>query len=376
MRIGFDARYINDRYHGIGRYAFELLRALTRLAPEHTFIIFRGKGIDSRFDWRTLETQKNVELRTGPWPLYWPHEQIIWPLSIMRSNLDIFHSPYFVAPLFASSSLPVLITIHDLIFDRYPQYMPQSWGYPYYRLLMRLGTGRARMVLAVSRATAQDLKTYYGVPDDRITVVADGIDLDKWNRLAQSNLLAIRQRYGLSNPFILTVGARRPHKNISRLVEAFSRIMDRVPHDLVMAGPVDRRFTDDAKLIASKLGLNGRVHFLDWVPEADLPALYQLADLVAQPSLIEGFGLPVLEAMASGTAVLAANKSSLPEVVAGAGVLVDPYNVDQIADVIMFTLQSGELRQQLAHLGLQRAKEFSWDYSANQMLKIYQQILA
>jgi glycosyltransferase involved in cell wall biosynthesis len=108
----------------------------------------------------------------------------------------------------------------------------------------------------------------------------------------------------------------------------------------------------------------------------DLPAIYQLADLVAQPSLIEGFGLPVLEAMASGTAVLAANKSSLPEVVAGAGVLVDPYNVDQIADVIMFTLQSGELRQQLAHLGLQRAKEFSWDYSANQMLKIYQQILA
>lgn len=375
MRIGFDARYINDRYHGIGRYAFELLKALTRLAPELTFIIFRGKGKDSRFDWRTIEAQKNVELRTGPWPLYWPHEQVIWPLSIMRSNLDIFHSPYFVAPLFARSSLPILITIHDLIFDRYPQYMPQFWGLPYYRLCMRLSTHRARRVLAVSYATAQDLKTFYGIPDHRLAVVTDGIDPEKWNQIPPDDLLKIRQRYRLSHPFILAVGARRPHKNIPRLVKAFVKIRGQVPHDLVLAGPADRRFTDEARLLVSKLGLNGRVRFLDWVPEADLPALYQLADLVAQPSLIEGFGLPVLEAMASGTAVLAANNSSLPEVVGDAGVLVDPYDVDQIASVLLFALQDGELRHQLAHLGLQRAKEFSWDYSASQVIKIYQQLL-
>jgi hypothetical protein len=129
MRIGFDARFINDRYHGIGRYAFELLVALTGLAPDHYFVIFLGKGQDTRFDWGTLKRQPNVELRMGPWPLYWPHEQLIWPLLIRRTDIDIFHSPYFVAPLLAIGSLPIIITIHDLIFDRYPQYMPQSWGF-------------------------------------------------------------------------------------------------------------------------------------------------------------------------------------------------------------------------------------------------------
>ena len=376
MRIGFDARYINDRYHGIGRYAFDLLKALTGLAREHIFIVFRGQGKDSRFDWRAIEARENVELRIGPWPLYWPHEQIIWPVLIARAGIDIFHSPYFVAPLLASPSLPVMVTIHDLIFDRYPQYMPQSWGLPYYRLLMHMSIRRARRVLAVSHATAQDLKKYYGVPDHSLSVVSDGVDPDKWNPLSSGDLFTIRQRYGLSNPVLLAIGARRPHKNFSRLIEAFFKISSQVPHDLVLVGPPDRRFPDEAKLSASKFGLNGRVRFLDWVPEADLPALYQMADLVAQPSLIEGFGLPVLEAMASGTAVMAANNSSLPEVVGDAGVLVNPHDVDQIANVLLFTLQNGELRGQLARLGRQRATEFNWNYSANAVNKIYQQILA
>jgi glycosyltransferase involved in cell wall biosynthesis len=374
MRIGFDARYINDRYHGIGRYAFELLGALTKLAPEHTFIVFRGKGQDSRFNWRAIKARQNVEIRMGPWPLYWPHEQFIWPFYLSYSNIDIFHSPYFVAPLFANSNLPILITIHDLIFDRYPQYMPQSWGLPYYRLLMRLGTRRARSVLAVSCATAQDLKTYYRVPDHRLMVVADGIDLEKWKRLAPSDLLIIRQRYRLFSPFILTVGAHRPHKNFSRLIEAFYKIKHKVSHDLVFIGPADHRFRDEAKLSASRLTLNGRVRFLDWVPEMDLPALYQLADLVVQPSLIEGFGLPILESMASGTPVLAANNSSLPEVVGGAGVLVDPYDVDQIANALLFALSDDELRQHLSQMGLQRAKKFNWETSASKIINIYQKI--
>ena len=375
MRIGFDARYINDRYHGIGRYAYELLVALTRIAPDHTFVIFQGRGQDSRFDWRTLKRLKNVELLTGPWPLYWPHEQFIWPIFINRSNLDIFHSPFFVAPLFARSSLPVLITIHDLIFDRYPQYMPQSWGFPYYRLLMRLSTRRARRVLAVSQATARDLKAFYAVPDLRLTVVSDGIDLEKWKQLTPADLLFFRQRYRLSSPFILSIGARRPHKNFNRLIEAFFRIQHQVPHDLVFAGPADRRFSDDAKLAASKFALNGRVRFLDWVPEVDLPALYQLADLVAQPSLIEGFGLPVLEAMANGTAVLAANSSSFPEVVGDAGVLVDPYDVNQIATTLLYTLHNGKVRRHLEQTGLKRAKEFNWEHIANRIIQIYQQVM-
>lgn len=373
MRIGFDARYINDRYHGIGRYAFELLMALTQSARDHTFVIFQGKGQDSRFDWSVLIRQPNVELRLGPWPLYWPHEQFMWPLLIKRSNIDIFHSPYFVAPLLASSKLPIIITIHDLIFDRYPQYMPQSWSFPYYRLLMRLGTRRARKVVTVSHSTAQDLHTYYAVPEDHIYVVPDGIDFEKWRQRAPGDLQSIRQKYQFSKPFILCIGARRPHKNYRRLVEAFYSIHDQLPHELVFAGSIDERFSDDAQLATEQLGLNGRVRFLDWVPEKDLPALYQLADILAQPSLIEGFGLPVLEAMASNTAVLVGNNTSLCEVVGKAGVLVDPYNVDQIASALLSTLQNGTVCRQLEQAGFQRAQEFNWNNIAGKIIRIYEE---
>jgi glycosyltransferase involved in cell wall biosynthesis len=375
MRIGFDARYINDRYHGIGRYAFELLSALTRMGTDHTFVIFRGKGQDSRFDWHALERQPNVEIRQGPWPLYWPHEQFFWPLSIKGSKIDIFHSPFFVAPLLVSGSLPILVTVHDLIFDRYPQYMPQSWGLPYYKLLMYLSTRYASKVLAVSQATARDLQAFYDVHDERIAVVSDGIDLNKWKQLSPTDLLIIQQRYHLSNPFILSVGARRPHKNYSRLVKAFYSIQNQLPHDLVFVGPADIRFSDEARQMVEKVGLNGRVRFLDWVPEPDLPGLYQLADLVAQPSIIEGFGLPVLEAMASGTAVLAANNSSLPEVIGDAGALVDPYDVDNIANTLLYTLHNGKVRRQLEQTGLKKAREFNWEQIANGIFQIYQQVL-
>ena len=141
-RIAFDARYISDQYHGIGRYAFRLLEGMTTAAPEVTFIVFKGRGRDSRFDWATVEAQSNVEFCEGPWPLYWPHEQFIWPLLLRRARADIFYSPYFVAPLM--SSCPAVITVHDLIFDRYPDYMPLSWSRPYYRRLMRWGIRRAR----------------------------------------------------------------------------------------------------------------------------------------------------------------------------------------------------------------------------------------
>jgi len=130
-RIAFDARFINDRYHGIGRFAFRLLEAIVRMAAESTpkshMIIFTGKDADSRFDWESLltvkgMTQPNVEIQLGPWPLYWPHEQILWPKLLRRSKVDLFYSPYFTAPIL--TNIPKIITIHDLIFLRYKNYYP------------------------------------------------------------------------------------------------------------------------------------------------------------------------------------------------------------------------------------------------------------
>ncbi len=372
-RIAFDARYINDRYHGIGRYAFRLLEAMVAVAPTRTFLVFRGRGRDSRFDWKTLVARPNVELWEGPWPLYWPHEQLMWPRILRRSRAELFHSPYFVAPLLAPC--PVVITVHDLIFDRYPIYMPWAWARPYYRLLMAWGTRRARRIIAVSKATAADLTHFYRTPPEKIAVIPEGVDPGFGRLMDAQGLWSLCRRYDLSRPFILTVGARRPHKNLARLVEAFAHLVAETTHDLVFVGPADPRFPDEARQTVAQHGLNSRVRFLGWVPEADLPGLYTLATLVVLPSLVEGFGLPALEAMACGTPVLAADASSLPEVVDGAGVLVDPYDVRALADAMRKLLRDSALRRRLGQAGRRRAATFTWQEAARQTLRVYDTLL-
>jgi glycosyltransferase involved in cell wall biosynthesis len=371
QRIAYDARYVNDRYHGIGRCAFRLLEALVAAAPERTFVVLRGRGRNTRFDWSALERRPNVELWNGPWPLYGLQEHALWPLRLNQSRADLFHSPYFVAPLW--SSRPVIITVHDLIFDRYPEYMPSAWARPYYRLLMRTSLRRAWRVLAVSRATASDLIELYGTPREKIVVTPNGVERNfgAVGAAEGQSMAALRQRYGLNRPFVLTVGTRRPHKNLARLIHAFAPLAGEAPHDLVLAGPADERFGDDARRAAEEAGLNGRVHFLDWVPENELPGLYKLADVVAVPSLMEGFGLPALEAMASGTPVLASNTSSLPEVVGEAGILVNPHDTDALRQALRYMLRDEQLRERLARAGAERAAQFTWERAACQVLKLY-----
>lgn len=368
-RIAFDARYVNDRYHGIGRYAFRLLEAMVAHAPQRTFIVLRGQANDSRFDWRRLQEAPNVRLEAGPWPLYWPQEQVRWPLLLRRLEVDLFHSPYFVAPLL--SPVPSIITIHDLIFDRYPSYMPQRYARPYYRLLMWLGTRRARRIVCVSRFTARDLGQYYDVSPQKIAVTGAAPDPALQPVQDEERLQRIRDQYDLHSPFILTVGARRPHKNLGRLVEAFARLAPAVPHDLVLAGPADERFPDEARHTATRLALDGRVRFLGWVSDEDLTGLYTMAAVVAVPSLVEGFGLPALEAMSCGAPVLANGATSLPEVVGDAGVLLDATDVQALARGLRRLVSDDDLRHRLAAAGKRRAASFTWAATAQRTMALY-----
>lgn len=374
MRIGFDARYINDQYHGIGRYAFRMLSSLVRHAEEHTFVMYLGQGKNSRFDWSDLSSLPNVEFHNGPWPLYWPLEQLKWPLLLNKNNIDLFHTPYFVAPLSRSLSgkhRPVVITVHDLIFDRYPAYMPARWMRPYYKSLMWLSIRRADAIVTVSKYTSQDLTHFYHPPANRILIIPEGVD-PGFQPLSVNNFdKKIRNRYHLHRPFVLSVGARRPHKNLSRLVHAFTRLLENIPHDLVFIGPTDKRFPDDALISSQVNQLNGRVRFLDWVPEEDLPKLYQLADLVVLPSIIEGFGLPALEAMACGTPVAVADNTSYPEVVGQAGMYFNPNNTEQIAQSIAGILKNPNIHRKLCEAGIRRAGMFTWESAADKIVQNY-----
>lgn len=374
MRIGFDARYVNDRYHGIGRYAFCLLVCLARQSSEHQFLIFLGKGKNSRFDWTELSSLPNVEFQQGPWPLFYPTEQIMWSHLIKKNKLNLFHTPYTIAPywqLTGIKAMPILITVHDMIFERYPQYMPYSWLRPYYSLLVKNSLTRADRIVTVSSSTARDLMNFYRLSKDKIVVSPEGVDPVFQTRINHEKRVQLRNSYQLTNPYILTVGARRPHKNTTRLVTAFASLMRNIPHDLVFIGPPDNRFPDHARHAAKAKRLNGRIKFLDWVREDDLPGLYQLADLVVLPSLIEGFGLPALEAMASGVPVAVSDNSSYPEVVGKAGLYFDPHSTEQMVNSIREGLSSQYLWEQLREAGIHEAAKFTWEKTATQVIDLY-----
>jgi glycosyltransferase involved in cell wall biosynthesis len=373
-RIAFDARYINDRYHGIGRFAFQLLKHMVLMASEYDFIIYRSKFPDGRFKWNEITTSPNVSIRVGSRPIYWPHEQLLWPIFFKRDSIDLFHSPYFNIPLLTRT--PVIMTVHDMIFERIPQYMPNAWLRPYYKFLMLSGLRKSAKIITVSKSTAVDLRTIYQFPEEKLAIIPEGVD-DSFSPIEHSSRVnEIRDRYDLSAPYILSVGARRPHKNHERLVRAYLNLCDEFPHDLVIVGPEDPRFPDVIQKELDRTGLDSRVKQLNWIPESDLPILYAMAEIVVLPSILEGFGLPALEAMACGTPVIAADNSSFPEVVGEAGILVDPYEITQIEGGMRSLLINKEKRKQLALAGLERARKFSWETAAQKTLEIYQELLA
>jgi glycosyltransferase involved in cell wall biosynthesis len=372
-RIGFDARYINDRYHGIGRYAFELLKALVRLTPDYEYVLFSGKYPDSRFDWMNQFRKENIKIVPGPWPLYWPQEQLLWPRLLAHHNIDLFHSPYFPVSIF--SRLPQLNTIHDLIFDFYPQYMPESLFHRlYYRLLMKLSLQKVQTVLAVSQATARDVHNLYNIPQYKLLCTGEGVDeaFRPQNGVIGKETLS---RYGIREPYILTIGVRRPHKNLDLLVRAFHQIHDATTASLVFAGPGDTRFPDSARDLVSSLNLQKRVIFLDWVQEADLPALYAQAQMVALPSRVEGFGLPALESMASGVPVVAASNHAFQEVVGDAGILVPADQPGLWASAMLSLLFHPEKHRHFVECGLNRAKIYTWEKAARMVKTEYDRIL-
>ncbi len=366
MRIGFDARYVDDRYHGVGRYAYQLLEALTRLYPGDRFVALHNPSRPStRLDLGALFGRPNVEPLALPHDIYAPLEQPALARAAARARLDVFYTPYFPAPLLAP--VPIVVTVHDLIFDREPRYQTGRWVRYYYRPMMWLSPRRASVVVAVSEATAADLRAFYGVSAGKIAVVPEAAGPQFRPVQDAATLAAVRARHALPERFALAVGVRRPHKNLPALLEAFALARERIPHDLVLVGEAHTRYLDEVPAMIERLGLAGRVRLAGHVADADLPALYTLADVFVLPSLLEGFGLPALEAMSCGTPVVAANTSSLPEVVGDAGLLADPRDPPALAEALVRLATDRELHARLRARGLARAGEFSWERTARQV---------
>jgi glycosyltransferase involved in cell wall biosynthesis len=358
--IAFDARYVNDQYHGIGRHAYNLIESVTRLDEARHYLVYYHPGYtNTRFDLVGLRDRPNVTLHPVALDLYSPIEQLLWPAFLARDRADFFHSPYVPIPLLAR--VPSAITVHDLIFEHFPDYMPRRHLRVAYRLATRLGTLRASLVLTASESTRQDLQDYYGVPARKIHIIGNATDPTLRQEEDPDRLAAVRRRYGLPPRFLLTLGAGRPHKNVETAVEALAQLDAAVAPALVVAGATDARFEDGVAARARALRVEDRVVRPGVIREEDLAALYSLADVLVFPSLVEGFGLPIVEAMACGTPVVASDASSVPEVVGDAGLTFPPLDAGALTQALRCLLGDPALRADLVRRGHERAAYFSSD---------------
>ncbi len=377
--IGFDVTAALTQGGGIGRYTRELIRALVVEEPGFSYKLFSARPPAGLPVADSLPVAPHVAHHPAPvderW-LYraWYRLRLPLPVQCITGPIDLFHSPDFVLPP-VSGSIPTILTVHDLSFVHYPETFPPALV-AYLNRVVPWSVGRAGHILADSQSTKRDLQAVWGVEADKITVLLSGVS-ERFHPVTDAAALqAVRERYGLDRPFVLAVGTVQPRKNYEMLVRAFRPVAQQLPHALVIAGGkgwLDEGLTQEI----ARQGLGDRVRLTGFVDDADLPALYSAADLLAFSSLYEGFGLPLLEAMACGTPVLSSDASSLPEVAGdGAAVLLSPHDATAWTAAILELLGDEAARQRLIAAGRAQSARFTWRAAARRLAELYRRLLS
>jgi glycosyltransferase involved in cell wall biosynthesis len=297
------------------------------------------------------------------------------PLALKREGVTLFHAPHYVLPPLVRCRS--VVTIHDCIHLMFPQYLPNRLALAYARTSIRLAAKRATRVLTVSESSKRDILRFVDAPAGKIDVIYNAYDERFGVEPCEEDVVRVRERYQLHDEFVLYAGNVKPHKNLERLIEAFHLVRKRgLDHlKLVLIGDEISRYAALRRAVHHHQ-LHKYVRFLGYMPEATLAVMYRLAGVFVFPSLYEGFGLPPLEAMASGTPVVTSNLSSLPEVTGDAAVLIDPYDPSAIAAGIRSVLTDETLRRDLRRKGLARAQQFSWEQSVRRVREIYREAAA
>ena len=368
-RVAFDVTIARTNRMGSGTYARRLVEALHPLMGE------RLSRIDCRYA-RPFTHRKTARdrLSTLAHDLWWT--QVATVSAARACDAELLHMPAMLAPV--RSSLPVVVTIHDLAIIRFPEKF-RPWHRTSVTLLLPRLVKSVDAIVTGSAASKTDLVELLGVDPDRVSVIPYGIS-ESFAPLPSEDprLHEIRKRYALTGDYLLTVGAIEPRKNLVRLLHAVRVLRSANARlrelQLVHVGPMGWHALEVPRAV-SELGLADHVRFLGYVPDDDLSVLYQLARASVYPSLFEGFGFPVLEAMASGCPVVTGNCSSLPEVAGDAAVLVDPTSVESIAEGVRRAWEDDELRRQLRDRGLKRAAQFTWNATARETMRLYDRLL-
>lgn len=368
MRVAFDARYLNARTSGVGTYCRSLLTELCDLDPSLEFLIVtRKKGLLD-----TLPRVRGEELVFDAHPRSMRTLYHL-PLRLRRERFDLFHGPFNILP--SGLSAPMVVTIHDLMQLQNPEAIArsrfaQNTAGLYWRTRIRHAVTHANRVLTVSNATRDVVFEFFqNVDESRVVAAPIGLDPYYFATPSRDELALARSRVG-ERPFLLTVGNESPHKNHRRAILAFMKAFADTPYRFVI---VRRLLRHDPDLVAllSDPAVQRRIVTLGYEESPVLRALYHLAEAFFFPSWVEGFGIPILEAMATGTPVITSDRSALAEVAGDAALKVSPYSVDGMSDALRRIASDTALRGDLIARGRERASQFTWRRCAETTLETY-----
>lgn len=364
ISVAFDGRKYAD--YGIGTYVRRLLRGFASMPSGPECTVFVGQGVSLGPDYPST-----WRFQTVPYTPYGPGEFFRFGRDIRRSGRSLFHTPHYTTPF--APGLPTVVTVHDLIHLRFPQYFGLHQRV-YARCMVGHASRTARLVLTDSEATKKDLIEMIRVPESKIRVIPLGVDED-FRPATDAALQEVRRRHRLPDRYAVFVGNPKPHKGIDVLIEAM-RDMYSISKDLslVIAGGSDGDAVTIRKM-AERAGIAERVLHVRGLPMGDLPAIISGARMLTMPSRWEGFGLPVLEAMACGTPVVCSSAGSLPEVAGGAAVQVASDDPGALAEAMAHVDRDESTRSNLRREGLAHSRQFTWERTVHQTLAAYEAAL-
>ncbi len=368
MRIGINTLFlIPGQVGGTETYLRGLIFGLSNIDEENEYILYTNKENHNSFEAKENFSKYRCNLSAHNRAKRVFYEQLVLPKIIKRDKIDVLHSPGYISPILLGSAK--VVTIHDMQYHYYPHYFAKT-KLLYWKYFIPLSARYSDVIVAVSKHAKKNIVEILGIPEEKVIVTFESTKfsmLETPGREVHVNLL---NQFKINKEYILSVAALLPHKNLDRLINAFSLILDKVNHQIVLVGLKGQALKSIGEIIEKK-GMQDRVILTGYVADHELLFLYKNASLFVLPSLFEGFGIPVLEAMSVGCPVAASNRTSIPEVLGDAGMLFEPEDESSIADAIYSILSDTNLRNKFIERGLARSKMFSWPKVAKETLRAY-----
>jgi glycosyltransferase involved in cell wall biosynthesis len=375
-KIGIDGRFINKR-RGIGNVCYNFLQEITKINSDFQFVVY----LDANKVPIELQDVTNMtfsSLKPSFYPLW---EQFILPMAAKKDEVSLLHSFANTFPLFLPRDIKKVVSIHDIMFLLPQSQLPlspslyQILGRYYTGFIVKNGHSSVEKIITVSEYSKKDIIDHLNIKSTKIVSILNGTDIIHRTFFEiEDAFLKVNK---IQSPYILVLGALDPRKNTTLIIKAFSALKKQVtsPISLVISG-LDQSGIEQFSNLVRELGLEGSIHLLGFIDRSDLDALYSQASCFLYPSLYEGFGLPLLEAMAHGTPVISSNTTAIPEVAGDAALLVNPTNKDEIVAALLRILTDNVFKETLKQRGLERVKLFSWRRMAEQILQTYEEVLA